>query len=62
MVDLDVLARKIASATARLDAVEALLDRPREAFVADLQGRDLSAFYLQLAIQDCIDEERNQGG
>lgn len=55
MVDLDVLARKIASATARLGSVESLLDRPREEFLADLQGRDLCAFYLQLAIQDCID-------
>jgi len=55
MVDRDVVARKIASATAHLRDVDELLDRPREAFLADLRGRDLTAFYLQLAIQDCID-------
>jgi uncharacterized protein YutE (UPF0331/DUF86 family) len=55
MVDRDVLARKIASATARLSEVDALLDRPRGEFLADLSGRDLTAFYLLLAIQDCID-------
>lgn len=55
MVDLDVVARKIASATARLRDVEELLDRPLEEFLSDVRGRDLAAFYLQLAIQDCID-------
>jgi uncharacterized protein YutE (UPF0331/DUF86 family) len=55
MVDRDVVARKIASATAYLRDVDRLLDRPRAEFLADLRGRDLTAFYLQLAIQDCID-------
>lgn len=55
MVDRDVVARKIASATAYLRDVDSFLDRPREEFLADLRGRDLTAFYLQLAIQDCID-------
>jgi uncharacterized protein YutE (UPF0331/DUF86 family) len=55
MVEREVLARKIASATVRLRQVDKLLDRPREEFLADVAGRDLTAFYLQLAIQDCID-------
>ena len=55
MVDRDVVARKIASATAHLRDVDELLDRPRVEFLADIRGRDLTAFYLQLAIQDCID-------
>jgi uncharacterized protein YutE (UPF0331/DUF86 family) len=55
MVDHDVLARRIATATARLRDVRELLDRSREDFLADVRGRDLTAFYLQLAIQDCID-------
>ncbi|HEX5760101.1 MAG TPA: DUF86 domain-containing protein [Thermoanaerobaculia bacterium] len=55
MVERDVVARKIASATARLRDSDELLNRPLEEFLADLRGRDLTAFYLQLAIQDCID-------
>lgn len=55
MLDLDVVSRKIANATARLTDVDELLDRPLEEFRADVRGRDLTAFYLQLAIQDCID-------
>lgn len=55
MVDRDVVARKIASATAHLQDVDELLDRSREEFLADIRGRDLTAFYLQLIIQDCID-------
>ena len=55
MVEREVLARKIASATVRLRQVDKLLDRPREEFLAEVTGRDLTAFYLQLAIQDCID-------
>jgi uncharacterized protein YutE (UPF0331/DUF86 family) len=55
MVDLDVVRRKIASASAWLREIEKRLDRPREEFLADAPGRDLTAFYLQLAIQDCID-------
>lgn len=55
MADRDVVARKIASATARLGALDELLGRPRDEFLDDTRGRDLAAFYLQLAIQDCID-------
>ncbi len=55
MVERDLAARKIASATARLRDVDELLDRPLEEFLGDLRGRDLTAFYFQLAIQDCID-------
>ena len=55
MVDHDVVARKIATATARLTEVDRLLARPKNEFLADVQGRDLTAFYFQLAIQECID-------
>ena len=55
MPDRDVVARKIASATAHLRDVDELLGRPRDEFLDDTRGRDLTAFYLQLAIQDCID-------
>ncbi len=55
MVDHNVVARKIANASARLGDVDRFLAQPREQFLADLQGRDLTAFYLQLAIQECID-------
>ena len=55
MVDHDVVARKIANATARLTEVDRLLAPPKDEFLADVQGRDLTAFYVQLAIQECID-------
>lgn len=55
MVIRDVVARKIANAGARLVEIERLLDRPRQEFVADPQGRDLTAFYFLLAVQECID-------
>jgi uncharacterized protein YutE (UPF0331/DUF86 family) len=55
MVKLEFVARKIATANSRLEQVDELLEPKLGAFVADLRGRDLTAFYLQLAIQDCID-------
>ncbi|HUP24826.1 MAG TPA: DUF86 domain-containing protein [Thermoanaerobaculia bacterium] len=55
MVQRDVAARKIANAAARLDAVGRILSRPRETFLAQPEARDLAAFYLLLAIQECID-------
>lgn len=55
MVHHDVVARKLANASARLADIERLLARPRQDFVDDLQGRDLTAFYFQLAVQECID-------
>lgn len=59
MVDLDVVARKIASANSRLEQVDELLGDELEEFLADVRGRDLTAFYLQLAIQDCVDLATN---
>ncbi|NJL27920.1 MAG: hypothetical protein HC897_08485 [Thermoanaerobaculia bacterium] len=58
MADLDVVARKIASATAHLADVESALGQAREQFLADIKTRDLTAFYLLLTIQDCIDLAR----
>ena len=55
MVDHDVVARKIAKASARLADIDRLLASPRGDFVADVERRDLTAFYVQLAIQECID-------
>lgn len=55
MVDHDVVARKIANASARLADIDRLLAKPREEFLADVERRDLTAFYVQLAIQECID-------
>lgn len=51
MVRPDVAARKIALAAARLDDAEDLLSQP----LADARSNDLTAFYLMLAIQECID-------
>ncbi len=55
MVRRDVAARKIANAAARLDAAERILGRPRETFLRDPEGRDLTSFYLLLAVQECVD-------
>jgi uncharacterized protein YutE (UPF0331/DUF86 family) len=55
MVRPDLAGKKIARATAWLDDAESLLSQTSDAFVADIQGRDLAAFYLLLAIQECID-------
>jgi hypothetical protein len=44
MPDRDVVARKIASATAHLQDIDELLGRPREEFLDDTRGRDLSTF------------------
>jgi uncharacterized protein YutE (UPF0331/DUF86 family) len=55
MVRGEVAARKIAAASSRLDQADELLSRTRDEFLADRQGRDLAAFYLFLAIQECVD-------
>ncbi len=55
MVNPDVAARKVASATARLADVDEILERGRPAFLTDIKHRDLATFYLFLAIQDCLD-------
>lgn len=55
MVKADLVGRKVSRASAWLDDAEALFhpDPPR----SDLRGqeRDLAAFYLMLAIQECLD-------
>lgn len=55
MVRPDVVAKKISRAAGWLHDAEALLSQPQEQFLADGKARDLSAFYLFLAIQECID-------
>ena len=55
MVRADLAARKIARAAAWLDEAEAILARPEAEYLADRRGRDLAAFYLFLAVQECID-------
>lgn len=54
MVSPDVAARKVSHAAARLADVDEILARGREAFLADVQRRDLATFYIFLAIQDCL--------
>ncbi len=55
MVRPDIAARKIARASAWINDADAILSRPVDAFVTDARERDLAAFYLLLAIQECID-------
>jgi uncharacterized protein YutE (UPF0331/DUF86 family) len=55
VVRRDLVARKVSRASAWLADIRRLIDRPAEDFLADAQGRDLTAFYLLLAIQECID-------
>ena len=55
MVRPDLVARKVARASAWLADVRRLIGRPADQFLADPPGRDLAAFYLFLAIQECID-------
>ena len=55
MVRRDLVARKVARATARLEEAETILSRPVEELATDVKSRDLAAFYLFLAIQECID-------
>jgi uncharacterized protein YutE (UPF0331/DUF86 family) len=55
MVRPEVARQKIARATARLEQAEAIVSRPVEEFLADSRGRDLTSFYLLLAIQEAID-------
>ena len=55
MVRPDLAGKKIARATAWLDDAESFLSQTSDTFAADTQGRDLAAFYLLLAIQECID-------
>jgi uncharacterized protein YutE (UPF0331/DUF86 family) len=55
VVQRDVVVSKVARARARLNDAAAGIERPVEAFRADVKGRDLALFYLFLAIQECID-------
>lgn len=55
MVRRDVAGRKVARAAAWLDDAESILSRSREDLSRDAASRDLAAFYLFLAIQECID-------
>jgi len=55
VVKAEVAAHKIARTHVRLDQAEELVSRPVEEFVRDVRGRDLTSFYLQLAIQEVID-------
>jgi uncharacterized protein YutE (UPF0331/DUF86 family) len=55
MVKRDLTARKVARALAWLDDAERKLGLPRSEFLADPGARDLAAFYVFLATQECID-------
>lgn len=55
MVRPEVVRKKIAKATAWLNEAEQLLGRPLDEYLADARGKDLAAFYVFLAIQECID-------
>lgn len=55
MVRTDLVGVKIARATAWLDDAAPVFGRSRKEFVANPRERDLAAFYLFLAIQECID-------
>ena len=51
----EVAARKIAQAEVFVADASRLLSTPAEAFSADVSCRDLAAFYLMLAVQECVD-------
>jgi uncharacterized protein YutE (UPF0331/DUF86 family) len=53
MVRRDLVARKLSRARSWLDDADAILIRPPGE--ARSQERDVAAFYLMLAIQECID-------
>jgi uncharacterized protein YutE (UPF0331/DUF86 family) len=55
MVRRDVAGRKVARAVTWLNDAESILSRSREDLARDAASRDLAAFYLFLAIQECID-------
>lgn len=55
MVRRDLIARKVGRATAWLEQVDEVLSRPPSELAQDSKSRDLAAFYLFLAIQECID-------
>jgi uncharacterized protein YutE (UPF0331/DUF86 family) len=55
VVRRDVVARKLSRARPWLDDASAILTRPLEEYSQRPRDRDLAAFYLMLAIQECID-------
>ncbi|MEX1129736.1 MAG: DUF86 domain-containing protein [Vicinamibacterales bacterium] len=55
MVRPDLVAAKIGRARGWLNDAAAVLLNPLETFLADPKARDLSLFYLFLAVQECID-------
>lgn len=55
MVRRDVAGVRVARALAWLEDAERTLALPLEEFAGDVRARDLSLFYLFLAIQECID-------
>ncbi|HSF18735.1 MAG TPA: DUF86 domain-containing protein [Vicinamibacteria bacterium] len=55
MVRRDVTARKVSRAIAWLNDAEALLSPSFDSLHRDRSRLDLAAFYLLLAIQECID-------
>jgi uncharacterized protein YutE (UPF0331/DUF86 family) len=55
VVNRDVVARKIARASQWLADAEARLQQPREAFLVNVESRDVTTFYVFLAIQEVID-------
>jgi hypothetical protein len=57
MVRVDVVGRKIARAATWLEDAFQRFSRPAEAFLADVESRDLATFYLFLAIQECSPSE-----
>ena len=55
MVRRDVVATKVGRARVWVNDAAAMLLNSLDAFLSDPKGRDLSLFYLFLAIQECID-------
>ena len=55
VVRRQVVATKAGRARVWLNDAPAILVNPLDAFLSDPKGRDLSLFYLFLAIQECID-------
>ena len=55
MVRTDLVAAKAGRARGWLNDAAALVLGPPDRFLADARDRDLSVFYLFLAIQECID-------
>jgi uncharacterized protein YutE (UPF0331/DUF86 family) len=55
MVRREVVSQKVTRAAGHINDAAALLNKSVDVFIADVQGRDLAAFYLMLSIQECID-------